>query len=364
MPDVSPPELLDYIEQLLVAAGAPDHDAAIVAAHLVESNLKGHDSHGVNRVTQYVTAIRDRSMSPGAPIVTERESDTTALLDGGWGFGQVAARRAMQLAIAKARSSGVGVVTGRRVAHIGRLGAYAEQAAEVGMIGIVMSSGSPLVAAHGGAAARLSTNPIAIGIPTADRDAPFVLDMATSAVAAGTVRLAQGLGARIPQDWLLDPSGAPTTDPAALEAGGALRPLGGLEGYKGFGLALAVEALAGLLAGSDPPGPSTPPDQGLFVLALDPERFIGRSALEASMSALIAWVRQPPYQPGFEDVLAPGDRSRRYASERALAIPIDEATWAQLSAVAASLGVAPPALEPRGSRRRRSPDDEDGPPDD
>lgn len=363
MPDISPPELLDYVEQLLVAAGAPDHDAAIVAAHLVESNLKGHDSHGVNRVTQYVAAIRGGTVAAGAPLVTERESETTAAIDGAWGFGQVIARRAMQLAIEKARANGVGVVTGRRVTHVGRLGAYAEQAAEAGVVGIVMSSGSPLVAPHGGAAPRLSTNPLAIGVPTSDWSAPFILDMATSAVAAGTVRLAQGLGARIPEAWLLDATGAPTTSPAALD-GGALRPLGGAEGYKGFGLALAVEALAGLLGGNEVPGPATPPDQGLFVLALDPDRFAGRAALQASMSAMIEWVKQPPYQPGFDEVLIPGDRSRRYAEERALAIPVDCATWAELSAVAVSLGVAPPALEPRESRRRRSRDVEDGSPDD
>ncbi len=350
---------MDFVEQVLVAAGAPDHDAALVAAHLVESNLKGHDSHGVNRVAQYVTAMRDGSLVPGAPLVTEREGDTTAALDGGWGFGQVIARRAMQLAIQSARASGVGVVTGRRVTHIGRLGAYAEQAVEAGVIGIVMASGSPLVAPHGGAAPRLSTNPLAIGIPTSERSAPFILDMATSAVAAGTVRLAEGLGARIPETWLLDSSGVPTTDPAAL-AGGSLRPLGGAEGYKGFGLALAVEALAGLLGGNEPPGPDTPPDQGLFVLAIDPERFVGRAAFQASMTALIEWVTQPPFQPGFGEVLVPGDRSRRYAEERALAIPVDEATWTKLSAVAVSLGVAPPALEPRASRRRRSRDAEDG----
>ncbi|MCC6238445.1 MAG: Ldh family oxidoreductase, partial [Dehalococcoidia bacterium] len=214
MPDVSPPELLDFVERVLVAGGASDADAPIVAAHLVEANLTGHDSHGVVRAAEYLQSMRTGIIEAGAPFAVEQDGEATALIDGGWNFGQVTARRAMRLALEKARTTGVGVVAGRRVAHVGRLGAYVEQAVDAGMIGLVMSSGSPLVAAHGGVAPRLSTNPLAIGVPTADRDAPFVLDMATSAVAAGTVRLARGLEANLPEGWLLDLSGAPTTDPA------------------------------------------------------------------------------------------------------------------------------------------------------
>lgn len=355
MPEVAPAELLDFVERVLVAGGAPDGDAPVVAAHLVESNLTGHDSHGVVRVAEYLAAMASGVIVAGAPFEVVRSSDSTALIDGGWNFGQVTARRAMRLAIEQARATGVGVVSGRRVAHVGRLGAYAEQAVDAGLVGIVMSSGAPLVVAHGGAVPRLSTNPLAFGVPTADRDAPFILDMATSAVAAGTVRLARGLEARVPEGWLVDSDGASTTDPAVLGAGGALLPLGGGAAHKGFGLALAVEALATLLGGSPPPGPDSPPDVGLFVVALDPERFAGRTVLEAGMSALLGWVTQPPFREGVDEILTPGDRSRRFAAERSLAIPVDEATWRGLSEAARSVGVEPPSLEPS---RRRSRDSE------
>ncbi|MFN8638485.1 MAG: Ldh family oxidoreductase [Dehalococcoidia bacterium] len=359
MPEVSPPELLDYVERILVAAGAPDQDAAIVAAHLVEANLKGHDSHGVVRVPEHVEAVRSGIVQADGHFTVEKQSASTALIDGGWGFGQVVARRATRMAIEMARATGVGVVSGRRVAHVGRLGAYAEQAVEAGKIGLVASSGSPLMAAHGGTTPRLSTNPIAIGVPTADEGSPFVLDMATSVVAAGNVRLAQRLDARIPEGWLVDASGAPTTDPAALSAG-ALLPLGGAQGYKGFGLALAIEALASLLGGSAPSGPDSPPDVGLFVLVFDPDHFAGRASLGASMSTLIEWVKQPPYQPGVSEILVPGERAQRSMEERALAIPLDASTWAALSEAATSLGVVPPSLEPPRRRHGRDAEDDSG----
>ncbi|MCC6238009.1 MAG: Ldh family oxidoreductase, partial [Dehalococcoidia bacterium] len=163
----------------------------------------------------------------------------------------------------------------------------------------------------------------------------------------------------------LDLSGAPTTDPAALAEGGALLPLGATVAHKGFGLALAVEALAALLGGSAPVGPDAAPDVGLFVLALDPGRFAGRAHLEAGMSALLAWVTQPPYREGVTEILTPGDRSRRYAAERALAIPVDERTWLELSAAARAVGVEPPSLEPRRRRHRGgNAEDADGSPDD
>ena len=354
-------ELLDYVESILVAAGAPDHDSAIVAAHLVESNLKGHDSHGVVRLPLYVGGVQRGFTKPGTPFVIDRESDSVAVVNCGWNFGQVAARRCMQLAIEKARAGGVGVVTGYQMAHAGRLGAYVEQATEAGMVGLAVASytqGARIVAPHGGAARRLSTNPIAVGLPTADRDAPFVFDTATSGAAEGKLRVARNLGQSIPEGLLLNVEGVPTTDPNDFYAGGALLPLAG---HKGFGLAMSLQALGSLLAPGVEPGvgPGVA-SQGLFVMALDPERFVGRAALEASMSALIEEVKQPPYQAGFDEILVPGEGSRRRAGERTFAIPLDDETWRQLSEVATSLGVETPSLEPREPRHRRSGDSEDG----
>lgn len=361
MPEVSPLELLDYVERIFVAAGAPDHDAAVVAAHLVDANLKGHDSHGVIWVATYLERIQTGEIKPGAPLTVINETDGTAFLDGGLNFGQVVSRRATQMAIEKARAIGTGVVVCYNNAHTGRLGAYAEQAAEAGMLALAVANvNGPqrVVAPHGGAGRRLGTNPIAFGAPTADQDAPFVLDMATSGAAGGSMRMARNLGQQVPAGVLLDARGSPTQDPNAFYAGGAILPLAG---QKGFGLAMAVEALAGALTPADPTGPLS---QGFFILVLDPERFVGRTSFEASMSALIEWVTQPPYQPGFEEILVPGEGSRRRAEQRALAIPLDDETWLQLGEVATSQGVEPPSLEPPEPRRRRSRDSEEPSPDD
>lgn len=356
MPEISPMELIAYVESILVAAGAPEHDSAIVAAHLVESNLKGHDSHGVVRLPVYVSGVQRGFTKPGTPITIDRETDSTAVVNCGWNFGQVAARRCMQLAIEKARVGGVGVVTGYRMTHVGRLGAYVEQATEAGMVGFAAASyaeGGRIVAPYGGAARRLSTNPIAVGVPTADRDAPFIFDTATSGAAEGKLRMARNLGQPIAEGLLLTTEGAPTTDPNDFYSGGALLPLAG---HKGFGLALSLQALGTLLA----PNPAQPgtASQGLFIMVLDPEKFAGRVALEASMSALIEEVKQPPYQAGFDEILVPGEGSRRRAGERAFAIPLDDETWRQLTEVATLLGVETPSLEPREPRRRRSADSE------
>ena len=206
----------------------------------MESNLLGHDSHGVVRVAPYLRSIRERLTAPGAEMRTERESESTALIDGGWNFGQVVARHTMDVAIEKARGGGTGVAVAHRSTHIGRLGAYAEQAVAAGMIGIAMANNhgaGQQVAPFGGIERRLSTNPMAFGFPTADPAAPFVLDMATAAVAEGRVRVARNRGERMPGGWLLDAEGRPTDDPEsvlrpAARCDPARRRRGGLQGLR------------------------------------------------------------------------------------------------------------------------------------
>ena len=352
MPSLAPDVLARFAAALFVAAGAPPEDAEAVAAHLVDANRCGHDSHGVVRAPGYLEAIADGHTVPGAELRIERDDGATATLDGGWGFGQLVAARAMQLACERARAHGVAVVLAYRSAHVGRLGAYVEQAAAAGLIGVVMANNhgaSARVAPFGGAAARIATDPMAFGLPTDDPAAPVVLDMATSVVAEGKVRVARNAGRAVPEGWLLDAAGRSSTDPAALYADppGALLPLGGEAGHKGFGLALVVEALAGALspAGTTRPGAERG-GNALFVMAIDPERFAGRAAFEASLGGLARDVRRPPFREGASEVLLPGEPERRARRERAAAIPLDDGTWAQLVEAAAGLGVAPPEPAP------------------
>src|SRR5215475_11979411 len=251
MPIVQADRLSRIGTALLKAAGASDEEARAVATGCVAANLAGHDSHGVIAIPTYIDRIKAGHIAPGAKWEIVQESPTTTVIDGHWGFGFHVNAKAMALTIAKARSANLAACTVFRQSHVGRLGAYPLMAAREGLIALATadSGRSPKhVAPFGGREARLGTNPISIAVPS-DLEAPFYLDMATSAVAAGKVTLAAARGEAIPPGWVVDADGRQTTDPRALRKGGALMPLGGTEGYKGSGLAAMVEVLCGLLTG-------------------------------------------------------------------------------------------------------------------
>src|SRR5947208_14125261 len=219
MPKIAADRLEEIGRALFVAAGTPEAEAALVMRHIVGANLVGHDSHGVIQIPTYIDRIKAGHIVPGAPWVIVKESPTTTVVDGHWGFGYVANERAMKLTIAKAQTSSVAAATVFRQGHIGRLSSYTQMAAEAGMIGLITadSGRSPkTVAPFGGREARLGTNPISIAVPS-DLEAPLYLDMATSAAAAGKVSLALARGEAVPQGWIIDSEGRETTDPRALK---------------------------------------------------------------------------------------------------------------------------------------------------
>lgn len=354
MPNVTADALRDYVARIFEATGAPPSEARIVAEHLVEANLKGHDSHGVIRVESYVLGAKNGTIVPGAPTEVDRETASTAVVNGNWNYGPVVASRAMDIAIAKARQEGVAVVVGHQSAHAGRIGTYGEQAAAAGLVSIacVNNHGAGrLVAAFGGAERRLSTNPIMIAGPTADPSAPFVLDMATSAIAEGKARVARNKGVPLPPDVVIDGEGRATTDPWDLYGGnppgsrtpGALLPVGGMQGHKGFGLSMAVELLAGALS----PAGTTRPDvtrggNSIFMLAIDPARLSGAGAFTATLEGLIEFVKTPPYREGFDEVLTAGEPERRRMAARLRdGIDLDAETWRQIGEAGRSVGVDP-----------------------
>ena len=362
MPVVVPEELRSHLARIFEAAGAPGDDAVAVADHLVDANLKGHDSHGAIRAAQYVTAVREGRIQPAAAIEVERETETTAVVNGNWNFGQVVAREAMAIAVRKARAQGLAAVGGHQSAHIGRAGAYGEQAASEGLVALGWVNGhggSAFVAPFGGVARRLATNPLFVAAPTGDPEAPFVLDMATPVVAEGKVRVARNRGAALPPGLIVDGDGAPSTDPLDLYGGeppgsraeGALLPLGvapdyggGGEagaGHKGYVLGLAVDLLAGALtgAGASSGGPSR--GNGFFFIAVDPQRFAGLDPFEGDLAGLLDYVRQPPYAEGFDEILTPGEPERRRMAERRDGLTLDDETWRQIAEAAASVGVGP-----------------------
>jgi LDH2 family malate/lactate/ureidoglycolate dehydrogenase len=344
MPTVPADRLREIARTLLIGAGVPEAEAETVARHCINANLAGHDSHGIIQIPQYIDRVKAGHIVPGAPWEIVRESATTTVVDGHWGFGYVVNERAMKYTIEKARTADVAAATVFRQGHIGRLASYPLMAAEQGMIGLITadSGRSPKgVAPFGGREARLGTNPIAIAVPS-DLDGPIFIDMATSAVAMGKVKLAEARGEPIPKGWVVDSEGQLTTDPKRV-VGGALLPLGGpSEGYKGYGLSVMVEILCGLLTGLgfgvEPTGRH---NDGCFMAVFKVDAFRPLAEFRREVAEFARYLRATPPSEGSAGVLYPGEIEYRRERERAAkGIEIEDATWRKLRALAEQHGTA------------------------
>lgn len=342
--------LHEFGSRLFQAHGVPDDEAETIMRHLVASNLAGVDSHGVLQLPRYLNYVEEGKAVPGAPLDVLRETPSTAILDGNWGFGQVVGSKAMQMAVEKARSAGVGVVTCRRSNHVGRLADYVEMAAEAGMIGMATVNnhgGGVLMAVFGGVGPRLGPNPIAFGVPAGSHP-PLILDISTAVVAAGQVSVRLLRGERTPDGWLMDGDGNPTTDPHVLGADppGALLPLGGPQGHKGYGLCLVTDILAGALSGAGcTRDPSAHPGNGAFLAAFDIAHFRPLEEFLDEVDRFIDYVKASPRARGVDEILVPGELERRTAEKRRReGIPIPQMLWEQLEQLAEAAGVEPPAL--------------------
>jgi uncharacterized oxidoreductase len=348
MPVVRAEVLEEFARSLLSAAGIPSEHARIVAESLVGANLRGHDSHGVMRIPYYVAAVQDGRLHPGAPLVVQSETPAVLVCDAGWGLGQVQARRLLERLIPKAKSMGVAAGAMQATGHIGRVGEYAEVAAREGLASLALVNthgAAPRVAPPGGKRPRLGTNPLCVGVPTgAD---PIVLDFGTSATAEGKVRVKRIAGELCPPGWLLDPDGRPTRDPNLLygDPPGSILPMGGDQAYKGFGLGLVIDMLAGGLSGGWCARPNPEPGLGndaVFIL-LAPALFGGWEHFLTEVTGVARHVRNCPTAEGVREILLPGDPERRTLAERSRqGIPLDAGNWTQLAKLADKLGVAVP----------------------
>lgn len=344
MPVVAADRLRTIVEALLQASGTSAEEAETVARYSVAANLAGHDSHGVIQIPIYIDRIGVGHIVPGAPFEIKQESATTTVIDGNWGFGYVVADRATKLTIEKAKKSNVAATTILRQSHIGRVAAYPLMAVKEGLIAIMTadSGRSPkAVAPFGGREARLGTNPICIAMPS-DLDGPFVLDMATSAVAVGKIKLAQAKGTKIPEGWVVDKQGQPTTDPFEYDRGGVLLPLGGSEGYKGYGMSAMVEVFSGLLPGLgfgvEPTGRH---NDGCFLTMFNVEAFRPLATFKKEVTEFAAYLKATKPAEGFKEVLYPGEVEWRTEQERLKSgIEVDEKTWKKLLEIGAKHGIA------------------------
>jgi uncharacterized oxidoreductase len=348
VPTFPPETLQQFTRALFEASGVPADEAVMVARSLVDANLCGHDSHGLIRIPQYLQAVADGLRKPGAPLTVAKETPALLVADGGWGFGQVQAHRLLERLVPKARQVGVAAGTLKHCGHIGRLGEYAEAAAaqRLAFLATVNNHGFGRgVAPPGGTEARIGTNPLCLGTPTGG--APLVLDIGTSVCAEGKVRVAFNKGQRVPEGWLLDARGQPTTDPGVLyrEPRGTILPLGGPQAYKGFGIGLLLDIFAGALSGAACSRPDAPNlvANAIFFLVLDVEHFAGAEHFLREVNDLAASVRDCPRAEGVQEITLPGDPERREAARRrAGGISLDDGTWGHLCEAARRLQVAPP----------------------
>jgi uncharacterized oxidoreductase len=339
--------LRPFISAIFEAAGSSPDEAAIVADHLVEANLKGHDSHGVIRAVKYADWVATGQLVPNrhAEIVSDRPA--ILVVDGGFGYGQVIGKEAMQLGAERARRNGLCAIGIRNSGHLGRIGAWPEQLAHVGLASVhfVNTSGfGILVAPHGGSDRRLSANPIAAGVPISG-GAPIILDIATSVIAEGKIQIARNRGDQLKPGLVIDGAGKPTTDPATFysDPPGAIFPFGG---HKGYGLSLFCEIFAGSLTGDGSSHPKNPTAarlvNNMLSIAFDPDAFPNESFMN-DVTRLASWVKSsPPLERGGK-VLLPGEVEEDIAAERLRkGIPLDAETVRQLSVCARRLSV--PAL--------------------
>jgi LDH2 family malate/lactate/ureidoglycolate dehydrogenase len=345
---VPAPHLKAFIVSVFDGWGTPRGIADLTADLMVRTDLRGVDSHGVGMLPTYQRWHRQGWIVPAAEPKVVRDEGTTAVVDGQQAFGHYTATLAMELAIAKARAHGVGFVACRNSNHYGAAANYSMMALAHDMIGLSLTNSGPAVVPTYGRQAMLGTNPISFAAPS-DRETPFVLDMATSTVAIGKLSVALRWGKQIPAGWALDDAGQPTTDAAVAYQTRHLTPLGAtreLGGHKGYGLAVMVDILSGVLAGAAfadvrrrDPDPVRP-DIGHFFGAIDIGRFRHLDGFKADMDDLLQTLKASPKAEGQERIYVAGEPEWECEQRRRReGIPLAPGLVSQLRAVSAEAAV-------------------------
>ena len=345
--------------QVFEKVDVPPADAEVTTDVLVQADLRGIGSHGVARLRRYFRGLQTGQMLARPEITVERETSTTALIDGGGGLGAPVGVRGMRMAIGKAEEMGVGFVAVRNSTHYGIAGYYAMMALEHDFIGISMTNSDVLVVPTFGRDAKLGTNPISVAVPSG-RERPFVLDMATSGVPRGKIEVYKRLGKALPLGWATDERGIATADAARVienlnhRAGGGLLPLGGVDellgGHKGYGLALLVDILCGILPGAgyadtvypkSAEGKPLPANVGHFFGALRVDGFRPLAEFKATMDDIIRRMKDAPKAEGQQRIYIHGEKEFEATEERmAKGIPLHPNVVVDLKAIAEELGIS------------------------
>lgn len=332
-----PDKLRELIHAVFVGAGCEPDEADCVASHLVESNLAGHPSHGVIRTPFYVDWLGKGMVFANRKIDVLFENECMALIDGKLGLGQSIGVQSLELGIAKCRSQGTAVLAIRNSGHLGRIGHWAELAIESGLVSLHFVSNTGLgmfVVPHGGTERRLSVNPITMGIPNPGGP-PIVLDIAAAATAEGKLKVARNKGVPVPEGWILDAEGQPTTDPNKFYGPpfGAILPFGG---HKGYGLGFFAEVLAGVLTGGgcSREGP-TRLEQTMLSVLIDPAKLQSEQTMYEELRRYVEFVKSSKTVEADGEILVPGEiEARNRQRQLEAGIDLDETTWSQIVEVA------------------------------
>lgn len=348
-----------FCTKVLERLGVPHEDAKITADVLVKADLRGIDSHGVARMSRYVSGIQQGMMRPKANPKVVHETSCTATIDGGAGLGQPISYRAMQLAIEKAREHSLGFVAVRNSNHFGIAGYYAMMALSEGMMGICTTNSEVLVVPTFARNAMLGTNPIAIAVPSA-KECPFVLDMSTSTVTRGKLEVYARLEKQISLNWATDENGVATDDPKRVlqnivkRSGGGLLPLGGASeetgGHKGYGMALAVEIFSATLSGAlyanrvypkNEDKKPLPSGIGHFFGAIRIGAFRPEDEFKRDMDDLIRRLKNAPKAYGAERIYIHGEKESEESERRLkLGIPLNPKVAEELRTIAKQFGIS------------------------
>jgi len=335
MPLIDSKPLTTLVTNILVAVGTPQDIADVVAKSLVDSNLKGVDSHGVLRVSQYMNQIEKGWIQPSARPLIKKQTSNTLILNGKHGFGIYSLSCAMDIAIEKARDNQFSVVGLTESTHTGRIGWFAEHAASQDVITIIVGGGAHgkadhlSVAPYGGSERVMATNPITLGFPV-ENYAPVVVDMSTSATSEGKIRLYREIGKQLPFGWIIDKFGQPSSKADDFYDGGMILPVAG---HKGYGLGVAAEFLTGILVGDVH-------ELSWLILALDIAIFREKHEYARDAAAFIKTLKETPAAKGFVEVMAPGEPEARVSDQReSEGISLTNETWQTIKTIAHEVGI-------------------------
>ena len=342
--------LVAAVEAVVAAGGSDPRESRLVAENLVTANLVGHDSHGIGMLPRYIAALLEGGLHPNRKPQAKLDAGALLLLDGAAGYGQSIGEDATRMAIERARREGCCVMALGNVHHLGRIGHWAEMAVAEGLVSIhfVNVLSYARVAPYGGADGRFGTNPVCIAVPI-EGQPPFVLDMATSAVAQGKLRVAHNKGEKVPHGWVIDDRGNPSDDPrwGVVQPFGAMLTFGG---HKGYGLSAACELLGGALTGGGawhyPNKTRSRVLNGMLSILIDPRKLGTSGTLAEEAKAYVDWVRQSPPAPGFDRVRIAGEPEREWRAKRGReGIPVDAETWNEIRAAAAKVKLDPDRID-------------------